>query len=179
MQLNLSKLASMNLQVVSTQLTDTKLYILLRKISQVPNDAIVLKVTETNFSWVESLKEAMKKSEAEGTRIYLYTQGEETTGLVGMVNCLKQEPGGGNLRSVFIQDKNAAPFSLNTYCKQLQKDLIHNVLKKGVWGCYRHISLDHVNESQNLQVTHAYINTLTRGDLASLKWIESALSFHK
>lgn len=179
MQLNMSKLASMDLQIVSTQLTDTKLYILLRKMTEVPADAIVMKMTETNFSWVESLKEAMKKSESEGTKIYLYCQGEELTGLIGMVNCLKQEPGGANLRSIFIQDKNAAPFTLNAYSKQLQKDLVHNVLKKGVWGSYRHLTLDHVNESQNLQVTHAYINTLTRGDLASLRWIESALSFHK
>ncbi|XP_044766742.1 fatty acid synthase-like [Coccinella septempunctata] len=179
MQLNIKKLTSMDLQVISTQLTDTKLYILLRKTTQVPKDALVIKVTESNFSWVEPLKDAMKKSEAEGTRIYLFAQGEETTGLIGMVNCLKQEPGGGNLRSIFIQDKNAAPFSLNDYSKQLQKDLIHNVLKRGVWGCYRHIALDHVNETQNLQVTHAYINTLTRGDLASLRWIESELSFHK
>ncbi|KAL3275414.1 hypothetical protein HHI36_020177 [Cryptolaemus montrouzieri] len=178
-QFNLTKLASIGLQVISTQISDTKCYYLLRKITQMPSDAIVLKITEKNFSWVEPLKDAMKKSETEGTRIYVYVQGEELAGLVGMINCLKQEPGGSNIRSVLIQDKNATPFSLNAYRKQLQKDLVHNVLKKGVWGCFRHVTLNHVSEANNLQVKHAYINTLVRGDLASLKWIESPLSYYK
>ncbi|KAK9880938.1 hypothetical protein WA026_013269 [Henosepilachna vigintioctopunctata] len=179
MHLNIQKLTSMGLQVISTQVTDTKLYILMRKITEIPPDPIVIKVTETNFSWVDPLKEAMKKSEEQGTKIILYSQGEELTGLIGMVNCLKQEPGGDNLRSVFIQDKKAAAFSINSYANQIKKDLVHNVLKKGVWGSFRHIPLDVVTETKNLQVNHAYINTLTRGDLASLRWIESPLSYYK
>ncbi|CAG9818816.1 unnamed protein product [Phaedon cochleariae] len=168
-----------DLEVVSKQLTDTKLYLLLRKPIAPPSDASIIQITDKNFSWVEPLKEVMKQAENDGRKIYLYVQGEELTGLIGMVNCLKQEPGGSNLRSVFIQDTNEPQFSIAAYESQLKKDLVHNVLKNKTWGCYRHIMLEQFEDSGKLQVEHSYINTLTRGDLASLRWIEGPLGYYK
>lgn len=167
------------LEIISKQITDIKTYLLLRKAVEIPNNAITVKITENNFSWVESVKDAMKKSESDGQSIYLYVQGESLNGIIGMVNCLKQEPGGINIRSFFIQDKDAANFSLKAYEKQLKKDLVHNVLKNGLWGCYRHIPLEYYNDNGKLQVEHAYINTQVRGDLSSLRWIESPLRYDK
>lgn len=167
------------LEIISKQVTNTKIFLLLRKPTIIPSDASIINITETNFSWVEPLKDEMKKSETDGHKIYLYVQGEPLTGLIGMVNCLKQEPGGSNIRAVFIQDKSATQFSPKAYEQQLKKDLVHNVLKNNVWGCYRHILLEYYNDSGKLQVEHAYINTLTRGDLASLRWIEGPLGYHK
>ncbi|KAJ8935858.1 hypothetical protein NQ314_012613 [Rhamnusium bicolor] len=120
----------------------------------------------------------VKKLTSVGLEVVKHSS-EELTGLVGLVNCLKQEPGGSNLRSLFIQDTNAPKFSLSAYESQLKKDLVHNILKKKVWGSYRHILLDQFNDSGKLQVEHAYINTLTRGDLASLRWIEGPLGYYK
>lgn len=40
----------------------------------------------------------MKRSETENEKIIIVSQGEKTSGIVGMVNCLKQEPGGTNIR---------------------------------------------------------------------------------
>lgn len=174
-----SKLASSGLVVVSTQVTATKSYILLRKPVELPSDYVAINVTENNFSWVEPLKDALKDSETSGKKIYLYVQGESLTGLVGMINCLKQEPGGVNIRSFFLQDANAPKFSLSQYESQAKKDLVHNVLKNNTWGGYRHILLDQVDDTGKLQVEHAYINTLTRGDLASLRWIEGPLTYFK
>ncbi|KAK4877606.1 hypothetical protein RN001_010112 [Aquatica leii] len=174
-------LLATGLEVVSVQTTGTKSYVLLRKPVNIPKDAIVLNITEKNFSWVEPLKDALKNSEKEATKVYVVCQGEELNGLIGMINCIRQEPGGTNVRSFFIQDKKAEAFSLSSsfYTKQLKKDLVHNVLKNQVWGSYRHLLLDQHNDTANLQVEHAYVNTLTRGDLASLKWIEGPLSYHK
>ncbi|CAH1958955.1 unnamed protein product [Acanthoscelides obtectus] len=168
-----------DLELISRQTTSLKVYLLLRKPIVVPTDATVIQITEKNFTWVEPLKDAMKKAETDNGKIYVYVQGEELTGLIGMVNCLKQEPGGGNIRSVFLQDKTAPTFTIKAYESQLKKDLVHNVLKNKVWGCYRHLQLDHYNDSGKLQVEHAYINTLTRGDLASLRWIEGPLGHYK
>lgn len=167
------------LELISKQMTDIKVYVLLRKPIDVPNDASVIQITENNFSWVEPLKDEMKKAESDGRKIYLYVQGEELTGLVGMVNCLKQEPGGSNIRAIFLQDKNAPKFTIQAYESQLRKDLVHNVMKNKIWGCWRHIALEQYNDSGKLQVEHAYINTLTRGDLASLRWIEGPLGYYK
>lgn len=97
------------------------------------------------------------------------------------MTCLRQEAGGANVRYLFIQDKNAAAFSLKTsiYADQLSKDLLANVLKGGQWGSYRHLRLDQQIDSSSLQVEHAYINTLVRGDLSSLRWIEGPLSYYQ
>jgi len=63
------------------------------------------------------------------------------------------------------------------FAPQLKKDLLMNVFQNGSWGSYRHIPL--TSNGATLNVEHAYINALTRGDLASLKWIEGPLTFYK
>lgn len=100
--------------------------------------------------------------------------------MVGFMNCMLNEDGGAKASYVFIQDKNMPKFNLNDkfYAKQLEKQMFANILKGGQWGCYKHIELDQQNES-SLQVEHAYINALNRGDLSSLRWIESPLSYYQ
>lgn len=97
------------------------------------------------------------------------------------MNCLRFEDGGSKARYVFIQDKNLPKFNLTNkfYAEQLDKQLVANVLKGGNWGSYRHLQLDQQNGASSLQVEHAYINALYRGDLSSLRWIESPLSFYQ
>lgn len=101
-------------------------------------------------------------------------------GLVGLMTCIRRESGGANARYVFIQDKNAPKFgSTRFYAEQLDKGLMANVLKGGQWGSYRHLPLDQQSSVPSLQVEHAYVNTLTRGDLSSLRWIEGPLSYYR
>jgi len=97
------------------------------------------------------------------------------------MTCIRYEAGGTNTRYVFIQDKNAPKFDLSVrfYVEQLDKGLMANVLKGGQWGTYRHLPLDQQNNVSSLQVEHAYVNTLTRGDLSSLRWIEGPLSYYR
>ena len=97
------------------------------------------------------------------------------------MNCIRQEPGGLNVHYVFIQDKNAPRFSLSNkfYSEQLEKQMMANVLKGEQWGSYRHLRLDVQNDVSSLQVEHAYVNTLIRGDLSSLRWIEGPLSYYQ
>ncbi|KAF5278958.1 hypothetical protein FQA39_LY05636 [Lamprigera yunnana] len=174
-------ISSTGLEIVSTQTAGANCYILLRKPETIANDSIVLKITNKNFTWVEPLKNALKISELEGKKIYLVSECEEISGLIGMVNCIRREPGGTNVRAYLIPEKTKETFSLTStfYNTQLRKDLIHNVLKNKVWGSYRHVLLDQQNNTASLQVNHAYVNTVTRGDLSSLKWIEGPLSYYK
>lgn len=140
-------------------------------------------MSEKSYEWVETLKSAIKSTEADPSKkVILFAQGEDTNGIIGLVNCIKQEPGGNNFRSVFIQDPAAPKFSITApfYAAQLKKDLIINVLNSnGIWGSMRHLKLENEQDKPSLQVEHAYINALTRGDLSSLKWIEGPLSYHK
>lgn len=143
----------------------------------------VIQVSEKSYEWVETLKSAMKSAEADPSKkIILFAQEEHTNGIIGLVNCLKQEPGGSSVRSIFIQDASAPKFSLNTpfYAEQLKKDLLSNILKpNGVWGSMRHLKLNNQEGSPTVKVEQAYINALTRGDLSSLKWIKGPLTYYK
>lgn len=167
--------------IIGKQNAGSKMYLLLRKPVPIPVDCIVIKISENTYNWVEPVKVALKKSETEGTRIYLVCEGEELTGMMGMTTCIMREPGGANVRTIFMQDKKCDKFSLTSpfFMKQLQKDLVSNILKNGTWGTYRHILLDQTTNSGKLQVEHAYINALTRGDLSSFRWIEGPLSYYK
>nr|CAD7589406.1 unnamed protein product [Timema genevievae] len=64
------------------------------------NKPVVVEVTEKNYSWVERLKLTLKQSESEGQKVLVLAQGENMSGIVGLVNCIKQEPGGSNVRYV-------------------------------------------------------------------------------
>lgn len=76
-------------------------------------------------------------------------------------------------------DKTAPTFSLEDplYKTQLKKDLALNVYKNKSWGSYRHLLLE---PAPLVEVKHACVNTVIRGDLSSLRWLAgSAVPFTK
>nr|WLW11093.1 fatty acid synthase 1 [Sitodiplosis mosellana] len=171
--------ASFNLATVSVQRAANKYFVLLRAVIDITtrNKTVVL-ITEKNYSYVEELKSALANAEKDNTYVYVVGQGEELLGAVGFMNCIKNENGGKFARLVFIQDAKAEKFSFTSkLClEQLNKDLISSVYKNGGWGSFRHLKLDVQGAVSNLQVEHAYVNALTKGDLSSLSWIESPLT---
>lgn len=169
-----------DLTYVAAQVSSGRTYVLLKKTKQKDKPKIIY-VTEKNFSWLEEVKDALTKAEAEGQEVLLVNQGEEVFGIIGFMTCLRYENGGSKVRYVFIQDKNAPKFSstLPFYANQLDKQVMANVLKGGQWGSYRHLRLEQQSDVPSLQVEHAVVNTLVRGDLSSLRWIESPLSYHQ
>lgn len=72
---------------------------LLREISP-PSHHEIVYVEESNYGWVEELKKKLyeKGSESRKDLIWLIAQDSPTNGVIGMVNCLKQEPGGERIR---------------------------------------------------------------------------------
>lgn len=71
-------------------------------------------------------------------------------------------------------DETAPAFSLThpLYKAQIAKDLAVNVYMQGTWGSYRHLLLDNLN---TIKAPHAFVNTLIRGDLTSLRWLEGPI----
>lgn len=85
-------------------------------------------------------------------------------------------------RCLFVPSGGLPKFQKTTdakYAPQLSKDLVMNVYnaQQGGWGSFRHLPL--TTNGAMLSVEHAYLNALTRGDLASLKWIEGPLTFYR
>uniref|UniRef100_A0A4W6DNU3 Fatty acid synthase n=1 Tax=Lates calcarifer TaxID=8187 RepID=A0A4W6DNU3_LATCA len=128
---------------------------------------VFLPVDSTDYKWVETLKGIM--AESSDCPVWL-TASQANCGIVGMVNCLRQEPGGNRIRCAFVSNLNessVAP-SLQLDHKPMQsvleRDLVMNVFRDGHWGMFRHQLITH---------EQAYVNVLTRGDLSSLRWIAS------
>ncbi|XP_041321888.1 fatty acid synthase [Pyrgilauda ruficollis] len=142
---------------------------------------VFLPVDETNYQWVESLKEIL--ADPSEKPVWLTATSCANSGILGMVNCLRLEAEGHRIRCVFISNLNPSsavpPTSLSSLEMQkiVQKDLVMNVYRDGKWGSFRHLPLQ---QAQPQELTeYAYVNVLTRGDLSSLRWIVSPLRhFH-
>ncbi|CAH2981095.1 unnamed protein product [Chilo suppressalis] len=164
------------LAVVARQVAASCEYVLLRRAVRLPEEYDVVEVgADADYAWVDSLREALESAESGDRRVYVVGRG--ASGALGLGTCLRAEPGGAAVRA-FLVPGGAPPFSPDApaYRDQVRRDLVCNVLRAGVWGSYRHLPLADSADAL-LQVEHAYVNTLTRGDLASLRWIESPLRF--
>ncbi|XDA81106.1 hypothetical protein R6Z07F_011082 [Ovis aries] len=143
-----------------------------------PRDSpIFLPVEDTSFQWVDSLKNILADSSSQP--VWLMAVGCTTSGVVGLVNCLRKEPDGHRIRCVLVSNLNStspipeiAPKSLELQ-KVLQSDLVMNVYRDGAWGAFRHFPLE--QDKPEEQTEHAFINVLTRGDLSSIRWVCSPL----
>uniref|UniRef100_F1N647 Fatty acid synthase n=1 Tax=Bos taurus TaxID=9913 RepID=F1N647_BOVIN len=138
---------------------------------------IFLPVEDTSFQWVDSLKNILADSSSRP--VWLMAVGCTTSGVVGLVNCLRKEPDGHRIRCVLVSNLNSTspipetdPKSLELQ-KVLQSDLVMNVYRDGAWGAFRHFPLE--QDKPEEQTEHAFINVLTRGDLSSIRWVCSPL----
>ncbi|XP_050553071.1 fatty acid synthase-like [Spodoptera frugiperda] len=157
--------------IVTVYDTGSEYMVLLRNRVEVkPAKFIRILAADDSFSWVDKVKEELN----EGQKVVLYAQDEPINGILGLVNCLRAEPGGEIVHGLFISDPSAPPFNpdLEFYEEQLKKDLAFNVYKDGQWGTYRHLLLD---DLETVPANHAYVNALTIGDLSSLTWVEGTI----
>ncbi|KAL0983890.1 hypothetical protein UPYG_G00134400 [Umbra pygmaea] len=166
--------ASLNVVAVRKSFYGSALFLCRRRLPS--RQPIFLPVDSMDYQWVETLKATL--AEPSDALVWL-TAAQSHSGVVGMVNCLRQEPGGHRIRCAFVSnlsDSSAAPTlqpTHNSMQSVLEGDLCMNVFRDGTWGVFRHqlISQD-LSEELTEQ---AYVNVLTRGDLSSLRWIASPL----
>ncbi|XP_052751905.1 fatty acid synthase-like [Galleria mellonella] len=167
-----SKERSDEYELITVQNVGSEYIVLLRKrVMKVQQyECIQIEARDENFSWVEKVQEKLKTEQ----KIILYNQGEPINGLLGLVNCLRREPGGEIVRAVLISDPTAPKFNpdIKFYKDQLQKDLAFNVYQNGQWGTYRHLLLGNLD---TVRADHAFVNTLTVGNLSTLRWIEGPI----
>ncbi|XP_013778686.1 fatty acid synthase-like [Limulus polyphemus] len=158
-------------------------YLLRRPSDAVPSDQTVIQVKTGDYeSWVEKLKNQLLENQQKPSchNIWLVSD-DATCGIVGMTNCLRQEPGGNKLRCILITDQikpSLSSFTLNDprFSDVLKKDLVMNVYKNRQWGSFRHTSFTG-DVAEIVKTEHALLNVMTRGDLSSLRWFESPLKY--
>ncbi|XP_037348616.1 fatty acid synthase [Talpa occidentalis] len=143
-----------------------------------PQDSpVFLPVEDTSFRWVDTLKSILAASSSRP--LWLIAVGCTTSGVVGLVNCLRKEPGGHRIRCVLVSNLGSTlPVpKMDPGSSELQKvllgDLVMNVYRDGTWGAFRHFPLEQAPPEE--QTEHAFVNVLTRGDLSSICWVCSPL----
>ena len=149
---------------------------LCRKVASTEPEAEIICVNDGTFSWVDQIKDSLSKIQDKPANHTVWLMANSPcNGVIGMANCLRQETGGDHLRCVFTDSSETATeisTSSPLFQALLKKDLVMNVHRRGQWGSCRHIP---TKSGSLVDTTHAYVNVLTRGDLASLRWIESPL----
>ncbi|KAF5295890.1 hypothetical protein FQR65_LT10378 [Abscondita terminalis] len=92
----------------------------------------------SDLDWLKQLQSLLSNNE----KVLLVSQNDATSGILGLVNCLKQEAGD-DVACMFLPSSNRK-FDINDkfFEKQLRKNLLVNVLKDDQWGSYNHLSFD-------------------------------------
>ena len=174
-----SKVAIENGFRMVSKKTDSMLFtlVLLRKFDKKiePNKQTVFEVKTRKYEeWLEPMKELIKDHKLKGeNNIWLIANDTSINGIIGLVQCLRQESGGEYLRYIFDID-NKLPkkidFNISPFKEMLESDLVMNVFKDNNWGSMKHLSIPK-NDDQ-IQTTEAYANVLQKGDLSSLQWFD-------
>lgn len=159
-----------NFQIIAIINVKEESIVLLQHFKSLPTiPTKVVQISMLNYDWLEELKEAIKSGP-----VVAFSEMEELSGIIGLVNCIRKEPDGLNLRCAFICDPKAPPFDINNqfYKSHLQQGLALNVFKNGLWGSYKHMALSLAKETSP-RLENCYANCLVMGDLSSLTWLTS------
>ncbi|XP_047538483.1 fatty acid synthase [Vanessa atalanta] len=157
--------------IITIQDTGFEYIVLFRKrVGAKPAKFVKIVSSDQTYEWIDKVKEELKV----GQKVVLYSQDEPINGLLGLINCLRKEPGGEIVYGMLIAEPSAPPFNpdLEFYEEQLDMDLAINVYQEGQWGTYRHLLL---GDLDTIKAHHAYVNTVTIGDLSSLRWLEGPI----
>ncbi|KAF7488070.1 Fatty acid synthase [Sarcoptes scabiei] len=150
--------------------------LLFRKLKMVydPAEFNVLKITNFDYAaWLDKLKAIFAQNKDDPKPLWLIAK-DQFNGVVGMVNCLRLEPGGSQVRCILDLDNSLSEevdFEKSPFNEIGYLDLVFNVYKKGQWGSFRFITLPEQNETVETQ--YAYLDIASRGDLSSFRWYES------
>nr|XP_033816212.1 fatty acid synthase [Geotrypetes seraphini] len=167
--------ASLELVAVKRSFYGSVIFLCHRRVPE--KTPIFLTVEDSNYNWVEPLKSILVNSSEQP--LWLMATSCANSGIVGLVNCLRQEPGGHRIRCILVSNvetSSVIPCLHATSAETqtlLRRDLTMNIYRDGQWGAFRHSMLQ---QDLPQKVTDcAFVNVLTRGDLSSLRWIFSPL----
>ncbi|KAK6765329.1 hypothetical protein RB195_025310 [Necator americanus] len=157
----------------------------IRKTPSVPRDPVFIDVDDVKeFTWIEPLQKVIEErlNEPDSKTIWLTNTKVRNNGVVGLALCFVEE----NLKS--NRFRSIIDMSLNKQLREgppqvklddpkikelLDLDLHANNYRDGLWGSLRHFVVKDEDAHTFKDCQHAFINTLTRGDVSSLTWFES------
>lgn len=117
-----------NLNIISSiNVGEERLVLFKRKVSDRHANFVDIMGDDEKFMWLEKLKSLLRETD----NLVLVAQNEPLNGILGLVNCLRREPGGEKVSCIDVVDPKAPDFNpkVDLYKRQLQKDLGVNVFK--------------------------------------------------
>ena len=183
-QILVESISSSGLEIISNHFDSVStMAMMFRKVTEkkkIPENIEVIEVkSERDEKWFEIIRQSLQKSidtldAGEKPRnVWLIANDTHINGIVGLVNCLRLEPGGQCFRCLFDMDssiKLPIDWTSKPYSDILTNDLVFNVIKDGKVGTYRHLKL-----SKNFDKTISrdyFLNQGSNKDLSSLSWFD-------
>uniref|UniRef100_A0A914ZHK0 Fatty acid synthase n=1 Tax=Parascaris univalens TaxID=6257 RepID=A0A914ZHK0_PARUN len=154
-----------------------------------PLEPVVIDMDDLEeFSWIEPLQKIVEErlNEPDYKTIWMTSTKVRNNGILGLSLCIKEENLKSNRFRTIIdmsvkKENRSGPPRIrmeDEATKQIMNlDLHANNYRDGVWGSIRHIVVKEDEMHQYKEVEHAFINTLVRGDVSSLTWVESSNQF--
>jgi len=127
------------------------------------------------YRWIEKVQEKLYDNNVK--RLWLMSTQSEINGTVGLINCLRKEPGGDKVRCFFNGGGNDEK-SLTLTSDVIEKDLIINVVEDNQLGSYRENTINSFEDPITLS-KDVYLNMKVKGDLTSFRWYQSNYSLWK
>ncbi|KFD52748.1 hypothetical protein M513_06404 [Trichuris suis] len=148
------------------------------EMERVPHVVVVNDVT--SFDWLKPLQSTLEKYAFKASEDTVWVVSDRVrNGIPGLALCLREEHSINKIRSIMdtsvksSQANNTLDLQGDEVRHVMELDLHSNMYRNGKWGCYRHFRLKSDQTFCCEETEHAFINTLTRGDLNSLTWIGS------
>jgi fatty acid synthase len=157
--------------------------ILFRKVLPIDSikaeDNVIIEIDENYDEWLGALKDKVKEmsdnKDIHNKYSYIWLIGNDSSinGIIGLTNCLRQEPGGERIRCIFDYDKQMKKldFTSKPFSDILTNDLAINVIRDGKLGTYRHLRVP--KNHDKIESNDYYLNVGPNGDLSSLQWFDS------
>ena len=172
--------ASADLLLVSTRTSKDFKLSLFRKTTPVDYAVTHVRLQQRDsrdFEWVPKLQKVMREVPiTDSTRIYVSSQGQPPSGILGFVKCLLQEEGTEHIRCILDPENELDlnfEYPSTILLSIIENDLVLNVVRNGKVGSYSHLPIEILDTKTS---EHAFVSALVPGDLSSLSWVEAQVA---
>jgi fatty acid synthase len=142
-----------------------------------PEEIQIIPIVSNYEKWINILKNKINENienDRKEDNVWLIANDSSINGIIGLVNCLRLEPGGEKIRCILDYDKqfeNNINFSEKPFSDILINDLPINVIKEGKIGTYRHLSL--AKNYDQIETHDYFLNCGQTGDISGIQWFDS------
>ena len=150
--------------------------VLLRKTkSTIPSSDNIVFISDNISDWFSKINHKINYLNEENIEENVWLIANESTqsGILGLTNCLRQEPGGHNIRCIFDFDqsiKASIDITKQPFSEILINDLALNVIKGGQLGTYRHIPLP--KDWDKTETNEYYLNKIADEEKCKAQWFD-------